>query len=135
MKKMMFTEVLDVCHDEKLQFSCKKDEIISIKSAAYGHHDEGRCIKTPANDHLGCSNDVITLFTTWCSGRQSCDVTLVQNYELENANTQCPGYLKLYLIIDYSCHKGSQILFSLFLKVGVASKSEFIKFYKTCMFQ
>ena len=57
------------------------------------------------DEFIGCTNDVLSLLDSWCSGKQSCSVE-VSNDDLERANANCKRYLIKYLSVEFRCEKG-----------------------------
>lgn len=97
------SEVKEYCQYETFEASCGHDEIIVMTSALYGRMKIGRCVKSDFG-FLGCSHDVMTLMDRKCSGRQRCQVRVVDP-TFENIHP-CNEEFKNYLETSYKCVKG-----------------------------
>ena len=75
-----------------------------ITSAHYGRMKIGRCVKSDFG-FLGCSRDVMALMDRKCSGRQRCQVKVVDP-TFENIQA-CNAEFKNYLDTSYECVKGA----------------------------
>ena len=101
---IFFSEVAEVCIGEDSRISCSNNDVIVMTSAEYGHMSLGRCL-VKEDQYLGCSNDVMSTFDRWCSGRKTCDFG-IPNDELEEMNNNCLHFLTKYLKLDYACLSG-----------------------------
>ena len=94
----------DVCFGQQGHLSCSMDEVIMMTSAEYGHMAGGSCIAAEDPRYRGCSNDVLSLFDKWCSGKQECHFD-TSNKELEGLNKNCPVFIIKYTRLEHSCIK------------------------------
>jgi len=95
--------------------SCLKKEVLIMTSATYGRMRMGRCLedeghqfhKAYENDtkFFGCSEDVLHMMDSKCSGRSQCEVRLAFDSEFEKLKP-CNHALKLYLEASYQCITG-----------------------------
>ncbi|KAK2161058.1 hypothetical protein LSH36_122g09058 [Paralvinella palmiformis] len=75
-----------------------------MTSAEYGHMAGGSCIAAEDPRYRGCSNDVLSLFDKWCSGKQECRFETI-NQGLDDMNKNCPVFIIKYTRLEYSCIK------------------------------
>lgn len=94
-------EKQEICNTEQFDGVCPDSSVILMESALYGRMKVGACVKENYG-HLGCTNDVLHLADRWCSGRQSCQIT-VPNQALNSANRECARELALYMEVEYNC--------------------------------
>ncbi|KAK2161069.1 hypothetical protein LSH36_122g09066 [Paralvinella palmiformis] len=73
-----------------------------MTSAEYGHLAGGTCIAEESPKYRGCSNDVLSLFDKWCSGKQTCKFD-TRSSELEELNINCPAYIVKYSRLQHEC--------------------------------
>ena len=78
--------------------------MILALNASYGRMELGRCVDVDLG-YLGCSADVLHIVDKFCSGRQSCQMT-VPHSEMNRAS-QCHNQLTQYLSAEYTCVKGT----------------------------
>ena len=75
-----------------------------MHSALYGRMNIGKCIPI---DHgsMGCQSDVLDDLDRQCSGKEACDVLVIDR----NINAQggCMAGLLRYLEAEYACIKGA----------------------------
>jgi len=122
----IFVLVQDYCTaDGSFEASCLKNEVIVMTSAIYGRMKMGRCLEDEeaslyaafGNDpkYLGCSENVIELFHTKCSGRNKCEVRLHTDSDLRKLKPCLTG-LQVYLEASYDCITGLLDRFLLILE-------------------
>ena len=95
---------LDYCTLETFSASCENDEVVNMVSATYGLMRIGRCLETDF-EHLGCHSDQLAHLDQLCSGKQSCQLSVSDNKEMQE-NTPCPSGLGPYLEASYACETG-----------------------------
>lgn len=109
----------EYCHSEIFQPRCLKNEVILMRSAAYGRMRVGRCITSKEMDaigprfgqdpaYLGCSANILPLLDEKCSGKTDCDVRVVEISE-ESINPCFPG-LRFHLEASYECISSKSLL-------------------------
>nr|UCK81577.1 Gal-binding and CUB domains containing receptor 2 [Arenicola marina] len=94
----------DVCVREQFTPVCAANEVIVMKSAAFGRMEIGRCIKTDFG-HIACQSDALQLMDSICSGLPSCSFLNDMNDERLLKLNQCPMELISYLELEYECVK------------------------------
>ncbi|KAK2139011.1 hypothetical protein LSH36_2132g00007, partial [Paralvinella palmiformis] len=99
---VIYCDNIRVCPGDVLDIQCPKGDVIVMSASQFGRMMFTEC--TVVQDFIGCHNNVLFLLEQWCSGHQSCQIS-VPNKELKNANTECLPYLSMYLEVDYSCLK------------------------------
>jgi len=91
-----------------------------MQSATYGRMRIGRCItaeevaaqRSLAGDDprfLGCSEDVLSILDTKCSGKVMCEIRRLNDISDEKIQPCFPG-LKMYLEINYRCINGKSVI-------------------------
>ena len=98
----------DVCSGQESSLSCARGEVIMMTSAEYGHLAGGTCIAEESPKYRGCSNDVLSLFDKWCSGKQTCKFD-TRSSELEELNINCPAYIVKYSRLQHECIQGNYL--------------------------
>jgi len=93
---------------------CRWDsEVIVMSSASWGRMEANRCLAIhptvlAALGHdplfLGCSDNVLSLLDSKCSGRSECEIH-IPNPDLDQRKP-CYQDLKSYLTASYECVKG-----------------------------
>lgn len=99
---MIVSDHHEYCEWESFNATCKRDEIIVMKTAKYGRMKLGRCV-TKNYGHIGCGTDVMPYAEERCSGRRHCLISVIS---LHNKRS-CPKDFKSYLQADYTCLKGT----------------------------
>ena len=74
-----------------------------MKSALYGRMNNGRCLPSDKRN-LGCQADVLNVLDDSCSGKESCEV-LVIDQRITSKNGCLKGY-QTYLEAEHTCVKG-----------------------------
>ena len=74
--------------------------------ARYGQMRVGRCVPTDLG-YIGCGADVMYMFDTKCSGKQSCSVLV--GGENMGERSSCMSSLAQYLEADYVCKRALSI--------------------------
>ncbi|ESN96076.1 hypothetical protein HELRODRAFT_163106 [Helobdella robusta] len=98
----------EFCISESFKPKCSANEIIVVRQALFGRRQIGRCLKSeePLSENnymdkkfIGCYADVRSVVDAHCSGKQSCEVSVVK---LE-VDSLCHRYLIRYLDVEYVC--------------------------------
>lgn len=98
------TEVLQsYCESESFHAKCWPDQVIAMRSAAYGRMRLGRCVEADLG-YLGCAKDVLEIADRRCSGKQECEIRIPDG-EFDKTKP-CYKELKVYLEANYSCLPG-----------------------------
>lgn len=93
----------EFCHGEAFTASCSIDEVIVMRTAAYGRMRIGRCVKT-GYSQVGCRANVMRQADRICSGRRSCRIQVTSR---SFGNVQpCTTDAKSYFEVAYDCKKG-----------------------------
>lgn len=95
------SEVIEYCEWESFNATCNQDEVVIIGSAKYGRMRLGKCV-TKDYGHIGCASDVTSYFDSRCSGRHSCEISVIKLHD----KISCPTDFKSYLEASYECVKG-----------------------------
>jgi len=103
------------CQLEAMTARCRwNSEVILVTSARWGRMAANRCLQIHPNvlavlGHdplfLGCSQDVLFLMDSKCSGRSECEIHIPDS-DLDEVKP-CYQDLKSYLTASYSCVKGT----------------------------
>jgi len=77
---------------------------VLVQRARYGRMNLSKCVRENFG-YIGCSNDVIDIVDSHCSGRRTCSLRVLD----ENFMNMKPCHedLKLYLSVQYSCVEGT----------------------------
>ena|SRR6218665_381395 len=94
------------CDSETFNASCSLSQVVVMDEAHYGRMRSSRCV-TRDYDFLGCEVDAINLLDGICSGRRSCQFSVITLREMVKP---CPGDLPSYLEATYSCLTGRLVL-------------------------
>ena len=92
---------------ETFNATCRRDEVIVMRSARYGRMKIGRCVKGNYG-YLGCAADVLSYVDTKCSGRHTCKLVVPDTYLHDSK--PCPGDFTSYMEASYACLKGQYII-------------------------
>jgi len=93
-----------VCQSKYFRAKCSSpDELVLVQRARYGRMNLSKCVRENFG-YIGCSNDVIDIVDSHCSGRRACSLRVLD----ENFMNMKPCHedLKLYLSVKYSCVEG-----------------------------
>ena len=105
-----------VCQSKYFRAKCKSaDELVLIQRARYGRMNLSKCVRENFG-YIGCSNDVIDIVDSHCSGRRGCSLRVLD----ENFMNMKPCHedLKLYLSVQYSCVEGRSLRQCLYTGAG-----------------
>jgi len=91
------------CQWEKMNATCRPNEVIVMATARYGRMQPGRCVSRSYGS-VGCSVDVLAHMDSVCSGRQSCGFVVPD--ERLRALRPCPIDFAAYLETSYRCVAG-----------------------------
>ena len=103
--------ILQVCSSETFAPRCGNQELIVMKQAVYGRMHRGKCMVSDAG--LGCQKDVLHIFDTKCSNKETCQMDVFK--ELHSIDTPCPPEIVRFLEADYTCEPGKHFLFSSYI--------------------
>lgn len=94
---------LEYCLSNPFNPVCNDGEVIVMQSAQYGRMRLGQCVDENFG-YLGCWADVLSEMDQQCSGKQSCEVSIIGI----KAQTNCsmPKSLSKYLEAAYVCKRG-----------------------------
>lgn len=95
---------VDYCDFEEAIFACGPGEVIVLNKALYGRMKKGRCISLAINGTMECSENILDIVDTLCSGKQTCSIEVDERSLARN--TGCHKELKKYLEAGYVCVQG-----------------------------
>ena len=92
-----------------------------MNSAIYGRMRIGKCLELEQGElfsrnkndpkYLGCFDDVIQIMDNRCSGKNTCEVRLTFDNDLQKV-TPCHQGLKNYLEASYNCLAGKLFFYN-----------------------
>ena len=100
---IIYVTYIEYCNGDWFSPQCQKGTVILMHLALYGRMDIGKCLPI---DHgsMGCQSDVLFNFDRQCSGKETCDVQVIDRNI--KAKGGCMAGLMRYLEAEYSCVKG-----------------------------
>ena len=93
----------NICNEQSFTPSCTRLEVLMVEQALYGRMRINECAVQNFG-YMGCKRDVLPYIDSWCSGRHTCSVKVLdQSFPVQ----RCHADLKGYLEVQYRCLKGT----------------------------
>ena len=100
---------IEVCQYETFESRCDVNDIVVVERATYGRMRLGRCVKTDFG-FIGCDVDVMAVLDAACSGRRSCQFSVIEPNFPNKA--PCNNEFKNHLELEYTCVNGKYLRLS-----------------------